>query len=186
MGLDLGGVITRQGEGHLLVEGAEAGVACLVRELGPDQVHLISRVNSAEGSARRLQQLQRADFFKTTGLDPANVHWVTSYDGRDSKGLCPSQSEVLRASSSAPHLPVLRSKPSDCPGPVALRLRLTHFVDDQVRNLRSVEAVVGCECLLFIRNGEDQRNPSITSSLWAHHYATVPDWKHLVQILLHP
>jgi hypothetical protein len=105
VGLDLGGVITRQGQGHLLVPGAEAGVARLVQELGPDQVHVISRVNSANGAKRRLAELEQANFFQKTGLRPANVHWVTAFFGPHSKGPQPSQSKALRASISTPHLP---------------------------------------------------------------------------------
>lgn len=110
VGLDLGGVITCQGQGHLLVAGAEAGVARLVRELGPHQVHVISRVNSPQGVKYHLAELEQANFFQKTGLDPANIHWVTDFYGPDSKGPQPSQSKVLNASISAPHLPGSPSK----------------------------------------------------------------------------
>lgn len=69
------------------------------------------------------------------------------------------------------------------PGPVASRLNLTHFVDDKLVNLDCVRAVLGCECLQFARNGlGGQQSPA--GQLGLVPYPFVPDWGHLLYILL--
>lgn len=69
---------------------------------------------------------------------------------------------------------------------MARSLDLTHFVDDKVDNLRCVEAVIGCECLLFAPREGGWRDPPSGSYRGAHHFVTVPDWDHLLQLLLQP
>lgn len=94
VGLDLGGVISLPGHGQRLVRGAVEGVARLVRDLGRDQVYIISRANSEEAARHRRAQLERTRFFKKTGFDHSNMHWSKTHDGADSKGPQPSPFQI--------------------------------------------------------------------------------------------
>lgn len=65
------------------------------------------------------------------------------------------------------------------PGPVAFRLNLEHFEDDQMVNLDCVRAVLGRKCLQFTRNGlGDQQSPA--GQLGSVPYPIVPNWGHLL------
>jgi hypothetical protein len=66
---------------------------------------------------------------------------------------------------------------------VAARLNLTHFVDDKVANLETVRANVGCECLLFLQDGVGGQELAASRS-GSVAFRVVPDWDHLLQILL--
>jgi len=93
VGLDLGGVITQQGEPDKLVSGALKGVAQLVKALGSKHVVIISRVNSDRAAERHMETLYKLNFFTSTGFNPEQVYWSRAFQGRESKGPGPSQSD---------------------------------------------------------------------------------------------
>ena len=68
---------------------------------------------------------------------------------------------------------------------MARRLRLTHFVDVTVANLSVVSAIIGCQCVLFVRNGQ-QGQQSAVDQLGLGSYPVALNWGHLLQMLLQP
>jgi hypothetical protein len=97
VGLDLGGVITQRGRARKLVTGALHGMAELVRHLGPENVFIISRVDTDEAKTHHLSKLEQRNFFQITQMNPRHVFWTRSYRGPESKGPGPGQSELARA-----------------------------------------------------------------------------------------
>jgi hypothetical protein len=118
IGIDIGGVLTREGDprydgerwgNHWEAPGAFEAVRCVVQLFGPRNVFLVSKVILNRRMHRETKQwLKSQRFCERTGLPEENITFVSCASGPNGKG------------------------------PAASRLGLSHFVDDKLEVLESV------------------------------------------------
>ena len=89
------------------LEAAQERMASLVSRIGADNVFIVSKVGH-HGEQLWTQVLDESGFYRATGMQPANVHWVPERTGNFGKA------------------------------PVVRRLGLTHFIDDRFDVLNDI------------------------------------------------
>ncbi|CAE7501080.1 invs [Symbiodinium sp. KB8] len=121
IGIDIGGVLTRQGDRTYMgpldewdttweADGALDAVGKIAQVFGPSNTFLVSKVSPGKSMHRRMEQWlhETMDFCEVTGVPKDNIVFVSAVSGTQGKGV------------------------------VCERLGISHFVDDKIEVLKSV------------------------------------------------
>eukprot|EP00439_Symbiodinium_sp_Y106_P022781 s2332_g2.t2 len=128
IGIDIGGVLTRQGDRTYMgpldewdttweADGALDAVGKIAQVFGPSNTFLVSKVSPGKSMHRRMEQWlhETMDFCEVTGVPKDNIVFVSAVSGTQGKGV------------------------------VCERLGISHFVDDKIEVLKSVFEDEGME-----------------------------------------
>eukprot|EP00928_Gymnodinium_smaydae_P021808 TRINITY_DN18538_c0_g2_i1.p1 TRINITY_DN18538_c0_g2~~TRINITY_DN18538_c0_g2_i1.p1 ORF type:complete len:695 (-),score=151.46 TRINITY_DN18538_c0_g2_i1:211-2295(-) len=179
-GIDIGGVLTREGDPRYDTKGiwdlgwqapgAFDAVRRIVNCFGPENVFLVSKVRPGGSMHRKCEQWLHSTcrFCEVTGLPKKNIVFVAKVDGPDGKG------------------------------PAAAQLGLSHFVDDKIEALQSVFADEAGNSghifekyqgmlFHFPRGGDGDAPPecdmSEVSPIMRRHYRGVKNWAGVLELL---